>query len=102
MLIKNYTRSGDLQIIENVKDVTVKAACICYDPTVPTVGPWKEFFFEPVQDLSSDDAKGTTYVAQEICYAHDGPCKLFVTGHAYICNDDGKTLEKIVIGPEVV
>lgn len=93
MIIKNYTRDGSLTIIDNVTDVAV--------PTAPSFGdyaldPWAVFEFEDAA-LTSEEKPSV------ITYAKDGPCALKVWGVAYICNDDGKTIETVrYFSPEVV
>lgn len=34
--------------------------------------------------------------------AKDGPCRLMACGTTYICNNDGKTIERVICGPETV
>lgn len=87
MLIKHYTLDGSLYIIDNVQDVHV--------PTNPAMGDysleaWKVFDF--------DDPKETVTVHKPkiITYVCDGPCVLKVYGISYICNNDGKTIEKVI------
>lgn len=83
MIIKYYTQDASLIIIENVTDVCVPANPAFGDYALE---PWQVF------DFDSDQAGNPPKI---ISYAKDGPCMLKVWGVAYICNDDGKTLEKV-------
>lgn len=86
MIIKYYSYvDQSIYIIDGVQDVAV--------PSNPAFGdyalhPWKVFNF--------DTSLPTDYVAKAITFSKDGPCMLRVYGTAYICNDAGKTIEKVV------
>lgn len=90
MLIKYYGLDGSLTIIDSISDVRV--------PKNPDIQAfendlsWNTFTFDgPVDNSTKCDLRAITY-------ADDGPCVLIVWGIAYICNDDGKTIERVV-GP---
>ncbi len=99
MLIKLYTKKNDLHIIENVKDVSVMNGDMSYNPDVPDDSGFQVFVFDEFPHSVKSDGE---YLVREIRYADDGPCKLLVANKAYICNDEGRTLEKVVAGPQVV
>lgn len=85
MLIKYYSQDASLHIIENVTAVRV--------PANPAMGdyalePWQVFCFD--EELTRDQKP-----VKVISYEKDGPCMLKVYGVAYICSDDGKTIEKV-------
>lgn len=90
MLIKLYTENNSLVIIDNVTDVSV--------PSSPAYGEYalesyfKVYNFETPLDNPADEAKRTRKVIE---FAKDAPCVLMVYNVAYICNDDGKTIEKV-------
>jgi len=89
MIIKYYSTDGSLYIIEGVEDVAV--------PNNPVFGdyaldPRKVFDFEHGND---ENDRAPLNPQRIITYVKDGPCMLKVWGVAYICNDDGKTIEKV-------
>lgn len=97
MLIKIYSRfDNTLHIIDGVTDVSVKDGNVSYNPHRP-IDPelsGKDLFLEV---RAPDEDYETEYVTREITYAKDGICRLFICGVAYICNDDGKTIEKVSV-----
>ena len=103
MLIKIIALSGDIHIISNVDDVSVLRGDKSYSPNDPAPHPMKDFFFDwlDTNDPYEPD-HDKVYSVREIHFSKDGPCRLFVARLAYICNDDGRTIEKVVAGPEFV
>lgn len=99
MLIKVYTTSEDLHIIENVKDVSVIAGDRIYNPDIPDDSGFQTLVFDKFQHSVGH---GAEYLVREIRFANDGPYKVIIANKAYICNNDGKTLEKVIVGPQVV
>lgn len=91
MLIKVYTTSEDLHIFEHVTDVSILRDI----PDGFDVG-WETYQFE-----DSPVNEGDVFTPL-LRWAQDGPKQTFVYNKAFICNDDGKTLEKVVSGPQVV
>lgn len=85
MLIKYYTTDATLIIIENVTDVAVPASLNAEDYSA-----YAEYCFDAV----SED---TGFPCKYITYSKDGPCALMVYNIAYICNDEGKTIEKVYV-----
>lgn len=91
MIIKYYSTDSTLTIIEDVTDIRV--------PANPAFGdyandPWLVFDF----DHDNDTPVMPPHPQKVISYAKDGPCMLKVYGVAYICNDEGKTIEKVYGG----
>ena len=85
MIIKLYTRNESLFILEGVEDVSV--------PSNPAKGdyalePWSVYDFETHEEEPERTPK---YIE----YAKDGPSVLKVFNLAYICNDEGKTIETV-------
>ena len=93
MLIKYYTYDGSLIIIDNVKDIEVPSGFVSYDP-IQAGDDFKDYLFDNFLDDSQlDIAIKRTRI---ITYSNgEGACRLIVCGTAYICNDDGKTIEKV-------
>lgn len=83
MIIKYYTQDGSLVIIENVEDV-----CVPSSPLVDSSEDQDYAYFDFDPDALTEPRK-------HITYAKEGPCVLCVRGTAYICNNDGKTIEKV-------
>lgn len=82
MIIKYYSPAGSTHIIAGVQDVS-----IIHEPE------YHQYLQEPWQLFDDEGpAKGSAPI---ISYAKDGPCALAVRGTAYICNDEGKTIEKV-------
>lgn len=94
MLIKYYAVNGNVHIIEDVTDVTVLANY----PGDSSEDVTQEYIFDDPEVVAGDNPQ----VARVVQYAKDGPCRLFVFGTAYICSNEGKTLEKVIPGPLVV
>jgi hypothetical protein len=90
MLIKYYNLQGDIHIIEGIQDVSIPK-----DPKDSSDDKWSIYSFDPSLDSGCSPPK-------IIEYAKDGPCRLYVYGTAYICNDDGKTLHKVVVQEDIV
>lgn len=93
MLIKNYTTDGTLVIIDGITDVAI--------PKNPPFGeyalePWQVFDFENEKRPKSEKP----YV---ITFSKHGPCALKVWNKAYICNDEGRTIERVnYLAPDTV
>lgn len=82
MIIKYYTTQASTIILDGVSDV-----CIYKE---------KPELSEGFDTFTFSDEKSE--FPQYITYAKDGPCMLVVNGLAYVCNDDGKTIEKVGSG----
>lgn len=96
MIIKNYSNpkgpavpAANLQIIEDVTDVYVHACC-----------------FNPQSTGNTDESGPTTFYGTEdqpmnvltrhIDFTRYGVrSRLVVSNHAYICSNEGKTIEKV-------
>ena len=96
MIIKNYHQpkgptkpASDLQIIEDVTDVLVYAGC--FNPS--SIGDIGEAGVTTVYGSENQPANSLT---RHIDFTRNGiRARLIVTDHAYICNDQGKTVEKV-------
>lgn len=82
MLIKYYTTQATTIILDGVSDI-----CI-YKEKPELSNGYDEFIF------SEEKSEFPKYIT----YAKNGPCMLQVNGIAYVCNDDGKTIEKVGSG----
>ena len=91
MLIKYYATNDDLHIIEDVTDVSVLAHAP--EGIEDEENGWSEYILE---DTSMFEKMFQPPKAKIIQYSKDGPCRLFVFGSAYICSDEGKTIERVV------
>ena len=88
MLIKYYTADLRTIIIDGIQDVHINANPAFGDFALD---PWKVFDFEEPQDQAP-----VPRPSKVITYAKDGPCVLYVRNVAYVCNDEGKTIEKVM------
>ena len=88
MLIKIYTLNNNIHIIENVQDVTV------YDKSPSDIDDAELYIFDDISVFDEGDNKKLS--PKFIEYAKDGVCRALIYNKAYICNNDGKTLEKVV------
>lgn len=79
MIIKYYTTQLTTIILDGVSDV-----CI-YQEKPELDGEYEEYFY------SEEKAEHPKYIT----YAKDAPCLLRVDNIAYICNDEGKTIETV-------
>ena len=100
MLIKLYTNTGDIVIIEGIEDVKIKNGLQEYNPYVPSVDDgFKNFFFDTDQSAQSSNAIAPAhflgFVTRVIEYAKDGMCRLFLCDTAYVCSNDGKTIHTV-------
>lgn len=106
MIIKNYFTQPkhslspclDLQILENVTDVTVYANCY----NAGEIGDPHADGVTTIYDTDPDRHKcGTTNMSsammtRRIDFTRNGiRCRLIVHNHAYVCNDEGRTVEKV-------
>lgn len=95
MIIKYYTKDGTLVLIEHVADICV--------PTRPAFGDysldfWRVFDFDSEKDYNGrPDRKPNDPKPHSVITYSDGngPCALYVYNTAYICTDEGKTIEKV-------
>ena len=90
MLIKLYTEDNSLAIIDNITDISV--------PSFPAHGEYasenyKVYNFETPTELKTEQKRPFKIIE----FAKNAPCILYVYGTAYICNDDGKTIEKVSV-----
>lgn len=94
MIIKNYHSpmpsqpALDLQIIEDVTDVLVHAGCI----KSGSIGDLEK---DGVTSVYGSENAGTDW-NRFVDFTKQGVrCRLIVTNWAYVCNDDGKMIEKV-------
>ena len=86
MLIKYYTTDERTIILDNISDVHINSNPAFGDFALD---PWVVYSFdEPDDELLRPN--------KVITFAKDGPCVLYVFGTAYVCNDEGKTIEKVI------
>lgn len=106
MIIKNYNGRDDLNIIENVQDVRVSSGRFEYPNNAESlsnfsIGPDAgdlvisvpfEYFCTPQHGQSHLNVRVLDYkkIGEEFYR------RLLVGNVAYICNDQGKTLEKVL------
>jgi len=88
MLIKYYSTSGDVIIMDNVQDVRINPNPAFGDFALD---PWQVFEFDNIEQNCAPPQRPS----KVITFAKDGPCVLYVWNVAYVCNDDGKTIEKV-------
>ena len=85
MIIKYYDLDKNIHLIENVKDISI----------------YNRLPEEPIAEIETivlegfDLSKEITIPCKVVHYSDNGLKQLLVFGIAYICNDDGKTLEKV-------
>jgi hypothetical protein len=84
MLIKYYSPTGSIHLIENVSDVAI----------IPE--PDHEQYKSDAWDYFDFDQGPTIDKPTVVSFGRDGACARAVRGYAYICNDEGKTLEKVI------
>lgn len=99
MLIKNYTLglAGEIHITENVTDVVVHTNQYLGKNSGPTPGDTAGGPRVPNSWIYQDDVKDDQPV-RFIDYTKDGiRNRLYVTNFAYICSDDGKTIERVKV-----
>lgn len=104
MIIKNYHQpklagvphnspspANDLQIIEDVTDVLVYAGCF----SAATIGENIGDGAGPTSVYGTEN-QSLHNLNRHIDFSRRGVrCRLIVTDHAYICNDEGRTVEKV-------
>jgi len=90
MIIKYYTSDLRTVIIDGVSDVHINSNPAFGDFALK---PWQVFKFDEPENCAP-----TPRPSKVITYAKDGPCVLYVYNIAYVCNDDGKTIEKVGAG----
>ncbi len=84
MLIKYYDLNNNIHLIEKVKDVSI------YNKV-----PEESDEIETMVLEDFDFSKEVKNPCKVVHYADNGLKQLLVFGKAYICNDDGKTIEKV-------
>lgn len=92
MLIKLYTRGAveNLYIIENITQVRVKR-CLSYESNLKS-----PYDIEPSKSYEHLDMTGEGFVKIE--YEKEGnPLAIRVYNKAFICNDEGKTVEPVFV-----
>lgn len=87
MIIKYYTEDKTLIIIDKVEDVEV--------PFKPAFGDYTDEAWKCYDFDNQDRDPNYRKPSKVITFAKDGMCALKVYGIAYICTDDGKTIEKV-------
>lgn len=92
MLIKYYSKDQSLIIIDGICDISV--------PSFPAHGEYasenyKVYDFDNCFKEQSGRVVNPELPHKIIEFSKDAPCILKVYGTAYICNDDGKTIEKV-------
>ncbi len=93
MLIKNYTLGmpAKVAITEKVTDVVVHLTVHKGNSTGDPCGVDSSPNTWVYQDNVADDQD-----VSFIDYTQDGVrCRLYVTNFAYVCNDEGKTIQKV-------
>lgn len=88
MIIKYYTADLRTIIIDGVSDVHINANP-CFGDFA--LDPWQVFKFD-----EPEDCVPIPKPSKVITYSKEGCCVLYVYNVAYVCNDDGKTIEKVV------
>lgn len=96
MIIKYYdyilSPVSDLFIIENVENVVVHGALFQSDDTGPDINQYQLHLFYDNDQLISNDKPSKKLIT----FRQNGvTCRLAVYGTAYICNNDGETIEKV-------
>lgn len=86
MLIKHYTLDGTLAVIEGVTDIWV------YPNDKTTISTSNDFFAYASEELTQPHAV-VQYTKDETPYT----VRVFEGITVYICNDEGKTIEKVQI-----
>ncbi len=105
MIIKNYHTTPmqaqspalDLQIIENVTDVLVYARCYNADDIgdLTASGVTTVYGGPEISDAKCTQPS-VPKLARHIDFTRNGVrSRLIVQHHAYICNDEGRTVEKV-------
>lgn len=97
MIIKNYHQPKgeprpalDIQIIEDITDVLIYASV--YSADKPMLGAEEA----GVTSLYGGDNQTSNRLNRHIDFTRNGVrSRLVVTDYAYICNDQGKTVEKV-------
>lgn len=88
MLIKNYTKDGNMHIIDGVSDVSV------LNNFNQDIGDSENILYqEELAELAKDDhpvCKAIQYIDRD-----ERLTTLMIANVAYICNDQGKTIEKV-------
>lgn len=101
MIIKNYHNpkgtilkpGADLSIIEDVTDVLVHAGC--FNPENIGSASTVSNSNDPTTFYGTDN-EPINGLTRHIDFTRRGvKCRLVVTAYAYICNDEGKTVEKV-------
>lgn len=100
MIIKAYSGHimGHISIYEKVKDVVVHLGC--YDDTGPTIDERSHLmpstWIEPLEynGVTPEELENYKYI--DFTNEDNIRCRLRVGSFAYICNDDGKTVEKVI------
>ena len=107
MLIKVYTCRGTIHIIENAKDVTIHDGAFDYNDrsNIDGWGPLHEelthqvmFDLDPREQVTKKSPMAPeTTLCKLIDFTGDAGerSRLVVFHLAYICNDTGKTIEKV-------
>ena len=85
MLIKYYDLNNNIHLIEKVKDVSIYKS-------VPEAN---EGLLETIVLEGFDFSKEIKDPCKIVHYSDNGLKQLLVFNVAYICNDDGKTIEKV-------
>lgn len=97
MIIKNYALGigGKLHITENVTEVVIHTTQYRGKSTGP--GDDSSGYNSPNTWIYQDDVADEQHVAF-IDFRKDGiRCRLYVTNFAYVCTDEGKTIEKVTV-----
>jgi hypothetical protein len=107
MIIKNYISASaedqpglDLQIIEDCTDVLVHATCfdLAYIGDIEKAGIRNVManYPENFENGNRDRNGNSGILTRHIDFTRNGiRTRLVVTKYAYICNDDGRTVEKV-------
>lgn len=113
MLIKYYGFAfpNNLNIIDSVTDILVHAGLETATPEALPCGPHVDhagikntYLYDTDKELFGDPRSGGTHepvqpkflAAKFIDFTRNGlRCRLSVYGYAYVCNDEGRTIEKV-------
>ncbi len=98
MIIKLYTTPNktseiELRIYDNVSDVVVCPA----EKLVNLPDMNAPDFFDHAFPTNNTPNESYWFVKPIKCYVGDEYKTIYVTNWAYICNDDGKTVEKVLV-----
>lgn len=110
MIIKNYNACDDLQIIENVNDIQISKGEYQIPDKVESfsdfnIGPQRDLIIAIPFEYFRTPKLGSSHINVRIVdYKKSGEDfyrRLLVGNIAYICNDQGKTIEKVSVSDQI-